>query len=101
MSKNLCRDKDLGRTGHGCTTVIGTKATQSTVFANGKPISRQNDPALPHLIKRGLLCVGHRGAKINEGSSSVFCQGVPVARINDSFDRGKMIKGSNNVFAGG
>jgi uncharacterized Zn-binding protein involved in type VI secretion len=31
----------------------------------------------------------------------VFIQGVPVARRGDSADRGRMIQGSPNVFAGG
>jgi uncharacterized Zn-binding protein involved in type VI secretion len=100
MSRSMCRDFDLGATGHGCTSVIGVRATQGTVFANNIPVARQFDPALPHVIRRGLLCVGHR-AQINRGSRSVFCRNIPVARIGDSFDRGRMIRGSANVFAGG
>tara|TARA_E500000331_G_C16767193_1_gene502173 strand:- start:20 stop:310 length:291 start_codon:yes stop_codon:yes gene_type:complete len=96
----MCRNLDLGATGHGCTSVIGVEATQGTVFANNKPVARQFDPALPHVIRKGLLCVGHR-AQINRGSRSVFCRNIPVARIGDSFDRGRMITGSVNVFAGG
>tara|TARA_A100001011_G_scaffold71205_1_gene72971 strand:- start:2338 stop:2640 length:303 start_codon:yes stop_codon:yes gene_type:complete len=100
MSRSMCRNLDLGATGHGCTSVIGVEATQGTVFANNKPVARQFDPALPHVIRKGLLCVGHR-AQINRGSRSVFCRNIPVARIGDSFDRGRMITGSVNVFAGG
>ena len=97
---SVCRDRDLGATGHGCTTVIPAIATQRTVFVNGKPMCKQGDPAQPHTIRVGILCVGH-GAKINAGSNTVFVRGIPVARVGDSFDRGKMIKGSTNVFAGG
>jgi len=100
MRRSMCRNLDLGATGHGCTSVIGVEATQGTVFANNKPVARQFDPALPHVIRKGLLCVGHR-AQINAGSRSVFCRNIPVARIGDSFDRGRMIRGSANVFAGG
>ena len=100
MSRSMCRNLDLGATGHGCTSVIGVEATQGTVFANNKPVARQFDPALPHVIRKGLLCVGHR-AQINRGSRAVFCRNIPVARIGDSFDRGRMITGSVNVFAGG
>ena len=100
MTRNLCRHADKGRTGHGCTTVIGARATQGSVFANGTPVLRRGDPAFPHVIRAGRFCVGHR-AKVNRGSSSVFCQGIPVARVGDSFDRGRMIRGSGNVFAGG
>lgn len=100
MSRNLCRHADLGRTGHICTTVIGARATQNSVFANGIPVLRQGDPAFPHLIREGLFCVGH-SARVNSGSRSVFCLGIPVARVGDSFDFGRMIRGSRNVFAGG
>ena len=95
----ICRDADLGATGHGCTGVIGVIALQRDVFVNGRPMAKRGDPAKPHTIKVGKKCVGH-GAVINAGSHSVFVKGIPVARVGDSFDRGSMIKGSNNVFAG-
>jgi len=97
---NICRNKDLGRTGHGCTGVIGVKATARSVFVNGIPVARLGDRTFPHLIRRGLLCVGHIG-KVNRASNSVFAEGIGVARVGDSYDRGAMIQGSENVFAGG
>ena len=97
---SVCRNYDLGRTGHGCTSVIGVKTTQSTVFANGIPVARLRDPARPHKIKKGLDCIGH-DANVNRASSTVFVQSIGVARIGDSYDKGRMIRGSNNVFAGG
>lgn len=100
MSNKVCRGyKDLGATGHGCTSRIATRYSQRSVFVNGIEMSRDGDRALPHTIKVGRRCVGH-SAKINEGSRSVFCQSIAVARVGDSFDRGKMIQGSPNVFAG-
>lgn len=97
----LCRNRDLGRTGHSCTAVIGVKATQNTVFANGKPVLRQGDPSLPHTIKnKKKKCVNHP-ARLNRGSRSVFVQGIPAGRIGDSHDQSVMITGSGNVFAGG
>lgn len=96
----LCRNRDLGTTGHGCTTRIGVKTTQNTVFANSIPVARHRDPARPHVIRVGKRCKGHR-ARVNRASRSVFVQGIGVARIGDSYDRGRMIQGSNNVFAGG
>ena len=96
----LCRNRDLGSTGHGCTSRIGVKTTQNTVFANSTPVARHRDPARPHRIKRGRKCVGHR-ARVNRASRAVFVQGIGVARVGDSYDRGRMIQGSNNVFAGG
>ena len=80
--------------------MIGVKTTQSTVFANGIPVARLRDPARPHKIKVGLFCVGH-GARVNRASRTVFVRGIGVARIGDSYDKGRMIRGSNNVFAGG
>ena len=96
----LCRDFDLGATGHGCTAVVGVKATQFTVRANGKPVARRNDPTLPHTINSGPICVGHMGM-VNISSFTVRANGIGVARVGDSYDFGAMIEGSNTVFAGG
>jgi len=93
---------DLARTGHACTTKIGVRASQFSVFANGINVLRPGDRLLPHtiLVCCPLKCVGH-GAKVNRGSPNVFIQGVPVARRGDSADFGSMIQGSPNVFANG
>ena len=97
----VCRDIiDLGATGHGCTPVIGVVATQSTVKANGIPIVRLNDPALPHTWPTPL-CRAHLGAKVNMASMTVRVNGIGVARTGDSFDMGAMLPASPNVFAGG
>ena len=94
--------RDLARTGHACTTVIGTRASQFSVFANGSAIVRPGDSLLPHtiLVCCPARCVGHR-AKIKRGSPNVFVQGIPVARVGDGADMGRMIQGSPNVFANG
>ena len=93
---------DLAKTGHGCTFVIGVKATQRMVFANNKPILRLGDPCLPHTIPIccPLRCIPHF-AVVNMGSSSVFALGIPVARAGDSTDMGALMIGSPNVFANG
>ena len=97
----VCRDiTDLGTTGHPCTPIIGVKATQSTVRANGIPIVRLNDPALPHTWLVGIYCVPHPFAKINLASATVRAEGKGVARVGDSFDFGAMFEGSSNVRAG-
>jgi len=102
MTRRLCRHADLGKTGHLCTTVIGVQATQGAVFANGIPVLRKNDPAFPHEIKKpGKPPCKPHDSNVNQGSSSVFCLNIPVARVYDSFDKGRMIRGSSNVFAGG
>ena len=95
----LCRDYDLGSTGHGCDPVIGVQTTQFTVRANNKPILRILDPALPHTIPTPI-CNPHMGARVNIGSFTVRAQGKSIARVGDSFDMGTMIDGSNTVRAG-
>ncbi len=98
----ISRDRrDLAATGHACTTKIGVKASQRTVFANNTAVLRPGDRLLPHtiLVCCPPKCVGHP-AKVNRGSRKVFAQGIPVARKGDSADRGRMIQGSFNVFAG-
>ena len=95
----MCRNYDLGRTGHPCTSKIGVKTTQETVFANDTPVARLKDPARPHKIKRGYICKNH-DAYVNRASRTVFAEGIGVARVGDSYDNGEMTNGSNNVFAG-
>ena len=94
---------DLAKTGHKCTFVIGVKATQGEVFANGVAVLRMGDPCLPHTILvpcgRWECCVPHT-AVVNMGSMKVFAKGVPVAQFGDSTDMGMLIMGSRNVFAG-
>ena len=98
----VSRDKiDLAATGHLCEATAGCVATARSVFINGKRVLRPGDRLLPHtiLVCCPARCVGHP-AKINMGSRQVFAEGRPVARIGDRADRGRMIQGSPNVFAG-
>ena len=95
----VCREGDLGATGHTCTAFIGVFATQRSVFANGILLNRVRDPAMPHTIFVPIKCVPH-SSKINKASKTVFANGIGVARIGDSFDFGNMIQGSPNVFSG-
>ena len=100
----VSRDRiDRARTGHACTTSIGCSATARSGYINGRRVLRPGDRLLPHTIlvctADGCYCAGHR-AKVNRGSFTVFAEGKPVARKGDSADRGRMIQGSPNVFAG-
>ena len=99
ISRNVV---DKGTTGHGCTKVIGCKATARTVYANSIRVLRPGDPTLPHVILVCCppKCVSH-GAKVNRGSPNVFAEGKPVSRIGDSMDFGALFQGSPNVFANG
>ena len=94
----VCRQGDLGRTGHTCTAFIGVFATQRSVFANGILLNRVRDPAMPHTWPTPY-CTSHP-SKINRASRTVFAKSIGIARVGDSFDFGRMIKGSRNVFAG-
>ncbi len=96
----ISRNYDKCRTGHRCTARAPCLSTQYRVFANGIPILRQGDPVKPHLIRRGLKCVGHRASVIGS-SNNVFVANIKVARFDDRADRGSMIQGSLNVFANG
>jgi uncharacterized Zn-binding protein involved in type VI secretion len=88
-------------TGHACDTVTGVNATsQSKVFIEGILGLVQGDPTAPHTILSGITCVPH-SAVVNAGSSKVFYEGIPSARIGDSCDGGAMIQGSSKVFEGG
>tara|TARA_B100000424_G_C22738930_1_gene400084 strand:+ start:325 stop:630 length:306 start_codon:yes stop_codon:yes gene_type:complete len=98
----ISRNGDMCRTGHACTSAAPVKATQFTVFANGKPIARKGDPIKPHTILvpgPPPLCVGHK-AKVRRGSRQVFIKGIGVARRGDSADKGSMKGASFNVTAG-
>ena len=95
---------DLAATGHKCTSRIGVRASQFSVFANGISILRLADRLLPHLILRlcgRFPCCKPHNAKVSRSSPNVFIQGVPVARRGDKADKGRMIQGSPNVFANG
>ena len=102
----ISRDFDIARTGHPCTWVIGVKATQYSVFVNGKPALCIGDPCLPHTIivpcgpaNRYTCCVPHT-AVVWMGSFKVFAKGRPVSQFLDGTDMGQLIQGSFNVFAG-
>tara|TARA_B100000287_G_C20357875_1_gene672534 strand:+ start:232 stop:534 length:303 start_codon:yes stop_codon:yes gene_type:complete len=97
VSRNVV---DLAATGHTCTAFIGCVATQFSVKANNISILRPGDPTLPHTILKPPHCVPHP-AKVNMGSFTVFAENLPVARMGDSTDFGKLVMGSHNVFAGG
>ena len=96
----ISRDKiDRAKTGHSCSTTAPCIATAGSVFINGIKVLRPGDKLKTHFIRVGKKCLPHK-AKINKGSRTVFAEGKPVARRGDSADRGSMMKGSTNVFAG-
>ena len=97
----VSREGDSLSTGHICvsTTVLDTP-TQSSVRANSILIARKTDPTVSHPFPPAPPCVPHV-AVVNVGSSTVYVEGLAIARIGDSTDAGAMTAGSPNVYAGG
>lgn len=99
----VARKGDETTTGHGCdetTTVTNPKGDSAHVYANNIGIECKGDPTVEHSAPDGGGC-GPHVQYIHAGSSSVFIQNAPVARIGDSTDSGNIKTGSPNVFAGG
>lgn len=98
----VSRVGDSLSTGHACTgsTTIDTSNTDGTVKANGINIIVVGAPTVSHPFPPLPPCAPHV-ANLNEGSSSVFINGIAVGRIEDSADSGSMTSGSSNVFVGG
>jgi uncharacterized Zn-binding protein involved in type VI secretion len=98
----VARQSDQFRTGHGCNTISTVTGPSTNVFANGRGVERKGDPSVVHLINSGKKgkCQPH-SVKIAAGSSTVFVNGKPIARVGDSIDSGAITTGSNDVFAGG
>jgi len=98
----VARKDDVTTTGHLCSATTTVVGPSENVFVNSRGVERKGDPAAPHTIPNGAsppVCVPH-SAVINVGSSTVFVNGEPIARVDDSCDGGKITTGSNNVFAG-
>lgn len=96
----VARIDDTILTGHGCTpqtTIIGPS---ENVFVNNRGVERRGDPTKVHSFG-GRRCSSVHSAQINAGSSTVFVNNKPLARVNDSVDSGFITSGSPNVFAGG
>lgn len=96
----VARIGDSASTGHACTGVTTITSPSTNVFANSKGVERKGDPTVVHTILVGTVCVPHVET-IKAGSSSVFVNGIPCARVGDACDAGAIISGSPNVFAGG
>lgn len=95
----ISRNGDRCKTGHLCSSTAPVLASQSTVFANGKPILVKGDRVAPHKIKVGLRCIPHV-AKLSGSSRSVFVRGIGVGRRGDRADKGSMTGASFDVSAG-
>lgn len=91
----VARLKDMC-TGHDCHPPRPTTLASKNVFVNGRGWHRKGDTLEEHCCL--LSC--HPGVTTT-GSSSVFVNKKPAARVSDEVDCGSSIMtGSGNVFAG-
>lgn len=95
----VSRNGDMCATGHLCTKKAPVRASQFSVFANGKPVLRRGDKVKPHTILVPPFCKVH-AAKVKGASSKVFARGIGIARRGDSADFGAMVGASQDVVAG-
>ena len=97
----VTRFGDSSTTGHGCSGTTTVAGPSTNVKCNSKGVERKGDPTAGHTIPVGSppVCVPH-AAFINAGSSTVFVNSKPIARVGDSCDAGAIFNGSSNVFAG-
>jgi uncharacterized Zn-binding protein involved in type VI secretion len=85
-------------TGHGCFPSRPSISASGNVFAQGLAVQRVGDAWASHGC---ATCAPHGGA-LAAGSSKVFVNGKPMARIGDPVDCGSLVAtGSSKVFAGG
>ena len=90
------RHRDLD-TGHGCWPPRPNAVASPDVYTNSRGQHRQTDDWEVHCC--GPAC---HGSVTTQGSSTVFVNGLPAARIGDQVACGSVIMtGSTNVFIGG
>ena len=105
-SKGVTRETDK-TTGHGPYKPRATKGPgagcSTTVFANNLGVNRTGDGWNAHGSSPAYNGDPHPGQTSHvtgPGSSTVFADGLAVARIGDPVEGDKIAGGSPNVFAG-
>lgn len=88
-------------TGHGCWPPRPCVSASPNVITNGRGTHRRGDSWASHCKPCGKCSCCH-GSVLAMGSSTVFANGRPVARIGDPVACGSLAAtGSPNVIAGG
>ncbi len=83
--------------GHGCWPPRPNDQASPDVYVNSINTHRESDHWIIHCCDDDC----HDGA-LSRGSSTVFINGLPVARIGDPVSCGSSVaQGSSDVFAGG
>ena len=105
-SKGVARETDK-TTGHSTYVPRATKGPgvgcSTTVFANNLGVNRKTDGWNAHGSAPAFTGDPHPGITTHTtdgGSSTVFADGLAVARIGDPVEGDKIAGGSPNVFAG-
>lgn len=94
----VSRIGDLINTGHDCDNTAPIYTGSDNVITEGQKTATMTSEIEPHQYGPG--CLPH-SAEVNTGSSSVFVNDLPIARIGDSADLGVIIEGAATVLAGG
>lgn len=85
-------------TGHDACPPVALASASGDVFINERGAGRLNDTYASHSCKIHSPHVGH----VSNGSTTVFINGRPAARIGDSIScGGSVAEGSPDVFIGG
>ena len=96
----VARSGDKGFTGHKCSRIAKVGSRSPSVFANGRLISRKNDPIQTHnilkVVEGKAYCLRHR-ARVLQGSPNVFVGRKRVACLGHKMDtiKGRIFQSSN------
>jgi uncharacterized Zn-binding protein involved in type VI secretion len=96
----VARVGDPVNTGHLCDSTTRILEGSSDVFIEGKPAAYSGSLLENHLILEVDKCVPHLNQKVESGSSKVFVNKKPLARVTDPADFGFITRGAQTVFAG-
>lgn len=96
----IVRESDIC-TGHGCWPPRPAITSSRTVFLNGRGVVRQGDRYAVHCKPCGKNPACHT-SYVARGSSTVFVDGIPAARVGDPIACGSLCStGSLDVTGGG
>lgn len=98
MTRPVAGIGDAVLTGHLCTPVTPIVEGIPNVLALGRPVSVLGSALAPHTIKLGKKCKPHVAITYTTGST-VLVGGVPINKIGDPADYGKIITGTSKVLA--
>jgi len=91
---------DSVTTNHSCIGSTTTSGMSDDVIINGTGVHRKTDATVSHAYPPNPPCAPHAPV-IAIGSTSVFANGLGVARVGDSYTASDVVAtGSVDVFAG-